>query len=225
MGICGWGGCERAAIKRGMCNTHYEALRRTGRITVRRPQTPEERYWSKVSRGDGCWLWIAATSTGGYGRIQWGGRVLQAHRVSYELLVGPIPEGLELDHLCRNRACVNPTHLEPVTTRVNLLRGEGMSARHARATACPKGHDLSGDNVRIRPTGGRQCVACLRAAGKTRAADQKRERAARYKEAICGACGVAFTYQGRPRYMCSDECRADAVRTNARNFQRRKRDA
>lgn len=90
----------------------------------------------KFSVDDGCWLWHANKNAAGYGRFQLDGRGQPAHRVIYELLVGPIPAGLVLDHLCRVHACVNPAHLEPVSQRENLLRGESMAAVNASRVAC-----------------------------------------------------------------------------------------
>lgn len=87
----------------------------------------------------GCWLWQASVNGDGYGSINYDGYTA-AHIMVYERFRGPVPDGLELDHQCRVRRCVNPDHLEPVTTRVNVLRGEGASAQHARATHCKKGH-------------------------------------------------------------------------------------
>ena len=101
--------------------------------------SPYIRFWAKVNKTNDCWLWMGKTATG-YGRLKVKGREIQAHRFAYELLVGSIPDGLELDHLCRVRHCVKPTHLEPVTRRVNILRGEGKAAKLARATHCIHGH-------------------------------------------------------------------------------------
>lgn len=119
----------------------------------------------------GCWPWQGRLMANGYGRLS--NRL--AHRVSYELLVGQIPEGLTLDHLCRNRRCVNPKHLDPVTHRVNILRGTGASARHARKTHCPYGHPFSGENLRIERSGQRACRTCCRLRG---AAKRRRLREA-----------------------------------------------
>ena len=111
----------------------------------------------------GCWLWALSTSWGGYGSVKWGGRTRQAHRVAYEELRGPIPEGLTIDHLCRVRSCVNPAHMEPVTRGVNVLRGIGISSHCAHKTHCKHGHQLGGENVRPlkgKPAHWRTCLAC-----------------------------------------------------------------
>jgi len=89
---------------------------------------------------------------------------MAAHRFAYEALVGPIPEGLKLDHLCRNRACVNPDHTEPVTDRVNTLRGFGPTAMNARATHCSEGHEFTDENTYLNQSGSRVCLTCMRAA-------------------------------------------------------------
>jgi hypothetical protein len=101
----------------------------------------------------------------GYGHMSAGDalpgqRYVMAHRAAYLLTVGPIPVGLVLDHLCRNRRCVNPAHLEAVTNRVNLLRGETFTARHANTTRCPSGHDYSEENTMRDSLGRRYCRTC-----------------------------------------------------------------
>lgn len=122
------------------------------------------RFWSKVQKGDGCWEWNASREKAGYGSFRLGERTVKAHRYAYELVVGPIPEGLHLDHLCRNRGCVNPDHLEPVTHRTNVLRGAGVTAANARKTHCIHGHEFTPDNIVPLPGGGRKCRACQLAA-------------------------------------------------------------
>lgn len=122
-----------------------------------------KRFWNKVDRSGGlfsCWLWTAATNRHGYGMIRVNGQLLRAPRVAYELLVGPIPPGLQIDHLCRVRACVNPSHLEPVTQKENILRGESPAAHHARKTQCAAGHSFDAANTYYPKRGGRQCRVC-----------------------------------------------------------------
>lgn len=112
----------------------------------------------------GCWVWQLARNGagGGYGVMRNGGRQQPAHRVYYERLVGPIPEGLVIDHLCRNHACVNPAHLEPVTPRINVLRGETIVAANAAKTHCQNGHPFDAENTRILTSGSRRCRTCQR---------------------------------------------------------------
>src|SRR5258708_2280171 len=95
-----------------------------------------DRMGTKFTVGDDCWLWHAAIDKAGYARIGDQGKVLYAHRVMYEMLGGPIPTGLHIDHLCRVRHCIRPAHLEPVTSRVNSMRGVGVAPKNAAKTHC-----------------------------------------------------------------------------------------
>ena len=130
--------------------------------------TPAARFTAAIEKlpdAPGCWLWTKAVRPDGYGVFGAApGRIVYAHRFSYELHRGPIPAGMVLDHLCRVRSCVNPAHLEAVTDRVNILRGVGMTAINARRTHCPQGHPLDGVTRRYtgRQTHQRYCRRCNR---------------------------------------------------------------
>ena len=124
------------------------------------PVPAHDRFWMKVQKTDTCWLWTAACNQGGYGRFLCDGKLVQAHRWAYEQVKGPIPEGLDLDHLCRVRNCVNPNHLEPVTRRQNLMRGEHTYAKLHRAGHCKRGHPFNKQNTYICKQGKRHCRIC-----------------------------------------------------------------
>lgn len=119
----------------------------------------------------GCWVWGGSHSPSGYGYISsitgldGVTRNVRAHRFVYELLVGPIPEGLTIDHLCRVRDCVNPAHLEPVTSRENTLRGNTLPAANAAKTHCPQGHGYTTENTYVTSMGRRMCRSCRRTHG------------------------------------------------------------
>lgn len=161
---CSIDGCDRPSSARGWCRRHYLQWRRSGAPEVPLRAPPQERFWRKVNKTDACWVWTAAQAGAGYGWFWDGRRPVYAHRFAYELLVGSIPEGLTLDHLCRNRLCVNPAHLEAVSLGENLRRGEPISTINARKTQCPRGHpyDL------VRRDGSRWCRACTREAARQR---------------------------------------------------------
>jgi hypothetical protein len=121
-------------------------------------------FWPRVEKTPTCWLWTGSVyKHSGYGFFNTNGRVHRVHRYSYILANGPIPDGCEIDHLCRVHNCVNPAHLEAVTHRINVLRGISPIAAHANQTHCKRGHPLEGENVILRRSdGGRQCRACMR---------------------------------------------------------------
>jgi len=109
-----------------------------------------------------CILWPGYINPYGYGVISYNYRSHHAHRFLYQLAFGPLPSNIHVDHLCRNRSCININHLEPVTIRENILRGMGIAAVNARKTKCKRGHPLTGHNLILRPSGkrGRNCRIC-----------------------------------------------------------------
>lgn len=120
------------------------------------------------ARGD-CWEWRGhRQGARGYGRLSVNKVALYAHRVAYEIAKGPIPEGYDVDHLCRHPWCVRPTHLEVVSRRTNLLRGQTLTALHAAQTHCLRGHEYTPENTYRKRSGWRECRACARALAKAR---------------------------------------------------------
>lgn len=119
--------------------------------------------WDRIAIGsdEECWPWSGSLTTAGYGQISINKRLRPTHRVAFELVNGKVPDGLVLDHLCRNTVCCNPSHLEAVTQRVNILRGEGLGARYAARQTCDQGHPLELDRTR-----GRRCRICRSAADR-----------------------------------------------------------
>lgn len=180
--VCTYADCDRVRRTAKYCSTHYKR-NRDGRdmdAPIATPVPIMQRFMGKVrTTPSGCMEWTGGTNGVGYGMFftDWAGgkntRKL-AHRWYYEQVRGPIPAGLHLDHLCRDTMCVNPDHLEPVTQRVNTLRGIGVSAVHAKKTHCVNGHPFSGDNLVYRSNGRwRDCRECRRAKDRRRQAALK----------------------------------------------------
>lgn len=131
---CSLAGCGGRHVARGMCNPHYQRWYKHGDplATGRTPLPMPERFWSKADKSpdDGCWVWTSWIQPNGYGYF-WLDGARYAHRVAYEIAVGPIPAGLVIDHLCANKSCVNPAHLEVVTIGENTRRARAAAARLA----------------------------------------------------------------------------------------------
>ena len=136
-------------------------------------QTKETLLEKCQEDANGCWLWQRCVQKDGYGTVHYHSKTYLAHRLFYELFEGPMPAGLEIDHLCRVRNCVNPKHLEPVDHQTNMDRGDysangpRIAAFHSSKTHCAQGHSYSGDNLQIHKNGKwRICVACKRKSRK-----------------------------------------------------------
>lgn len=157
-GQCAIEGCRRPRRKRQWCATHYEYWRRHGDPI---PRTSDERFWARINKTDSCWLWLGPIDHDGYGIHNADGHI-RAHRYAYEALIGAIPDGLVIDHLCRVRSCVNPEHMETVTQKVNNERGDSPSALNSRKTHCSRGHEFTPGNTRVGSDGRRACRACDR---------------------------------------------------------------
>lgn len=129
--MCSFEECEKPEGKGGLCTGHYQQRRKgvqlkplTGRALTA-GMSVEERFWAKVDKSGECWIWVASKGRDGYGRLKVANRMWSAHRLSYEMTVGPIPEGLEIDHKCHNHSCVNPAHLSPVSGKQNAENRRG----------------------------------------------------------------------------------------------------
>ena len=120
-------------------------------------------FWGRVEITPTCWLWTGTRTAKGYGRVRWNGRMTMAHIVAKSLLSGFPVDGSQHDHLCRETSCVNPTHLERVSSRENLMRGNTVAARNVAKTHCLRGHPLTEGNIYYRPDRptNRACRACI----------------------------------------------------------------
>ena len=165
---CSIEGCYGTISGRGWCNKHYLRWQNHGSADYE-PLTGISFFWSRTTKTESCWLWTGTKTSGGYGRILRGSKEMYAHRYSYEHFIGPIPDGLVIDHLCRVRHCVNPSHLEVVTLGENTRRGVGIGngARFQKnKTHCPKGHPYDAENT-YHYKSARSCKTCRRMAARS----------------------------------------------------------
>lgn len=172
MKVCSVDGCHRRHQARGYCARCYAKAKREGRLG------PFGVFWSKVDKAyspAGCWLWTGCLNSKGYGQFNH----RAAHRVAYERCIGPIPDGLEIDHVrargCEHRNCVNPAHLEAVSHWENVMRGDTIAAKRRAQTHCIHGHEFTPENTYIW-RGGRSCRAC---------SDRRRKEYVERKQARC----------------------------------------
>lgn len=154
--------CSKDKWARGWCQQHYNQWKNHGDPTIfiygPRSTPIDERFWSRVDAEGDCWLWTGPLNQDGYGRFWDGKRVRRTHKWAYEYLVGAVPLGFELDHLCRVTACVNPDHLEPVTHAENMRRG--IAGFRKDKQFCKRGHEFVPENIYTKSNGGRQCREC-----------------------------------------------------------------
>ena len=227
---CSVDGCGAVAHAHGLCSKHETRLRRHGSVAAALRLRGLDLFWSEVEKTPTCWMWTGYRQPEGYGRVDAKTQLTPsgtrlAHRISYELLVGEIPDGLHLDHLCRVPACVNPDHLEPVTPAENTRRGLHGSLR----TACVRGHELTPDNTRIRKSdNSRKCRQCAREEAATRrAAAAKKVHRFHVKDRT--ACGdAAGSAEGIARHRAANEpvcsrCDLERKRINNAAWRARKK--
>jgi HNH endonuclease len=154
-------GCQRPYDALGYCNAHYQRFKRTGSAGQPQVRFPgfSRLYSRMILNPSGCVLWTGPLNDKGYGHTSVARKHIYVHRFMYEQFAGPIPPGLVIDHLCRVRNCCNVAHMEVVTNRENVLRGNGITARNAVKTECDYGHPFDEANTCVTPKG-RICRAC-----------------------------------------------------------------
>lgn len=176
-GACAMDECSAPIKAVGLCGKHYERKRVHGdpsvKLTAYGDSLPQRLASKVVMDGGllGCWLWQANIDIYGYAIVKVDGKNRKAHRVAYELFIGPIPEGHDADHLCRVRHCVNPLHIEPVTSAENQRRGLNGVLK----VECRNGHPYTEKNVRLDSRGRRRCVLCAKAAQEKYQQKQRQE--------------------------------------------------
>lgn len=174
MDVCEFENCKERPKHRGRCGRHYRLLLLSGDRAIQRVGVPAvARFWSKVNKSGpmptvgnvqgACWQWTKGTIPSGYGSFHVSRtKTVGAHRYAWEALHGPIPDDLTIDHLCRNKQCVNPDHMEVVTRGVNTLRAIDIGARNRHKTHCSNGHEYTPENTRIKADKSRRCRTCDR---------------------------------------------------------------
>lgn len=191
---CSIAGCTGKYNAKGFCGLHYRRWKTTGDpLGLLVEPDPERRFWAKVEKTESCWLWMGSLTEDGYPRFA-ESKVseFKAHRWAYEHVVGPIPDWMQLDHLCHtldpnchsgtdcvHRRCVRVDHLEVVTPKINVLRSQSFVAVNARKTHCVHGHELSPENLYDAPSleGERRCLVCKRRLGREAATRIRAKRA------------------------------------------------
>ena len=172
--VCSVASCDSPVDCKGLCRAHYKRLRKYGDPEGRPTRDRDARFDSYcVTTAEGCIQWISTIQSMGYGQFGIGkGHSVLAHRYAYERAYGPIPEGLVIDHLCRNRRCVNPEHLEAVTNLENMRRGAGYALINGMRNSCIHGHEYTPENTYTNPSDptARRCRTCARERDRKRKA-------------------------------------------------------